>query len=462
MKSSKVRQKYFDFFTKKGHKLTPSSSIIPSDPTTLFTSAGMQPMIPYLLGEAHPQGKRIVNSQKCFRSQDIMEVGDNRHTTFFEMLGNWSFGDYFKKEQLGWVFEFLTKDLGLDPNKLYVTAFEGNGQIPKDRETVEIWQELFKTAGIEAKLNERIFLYGAAKNWWTRADSPESMPEGEPGGPDSEVFYLFDQITHDPKFGKKCHPNCDCGRFLEIANSVFMQYQKKDKGFIELPQKNVDFGGGLERLVAACQNQPDIFKIDLFWPIIEKLKEDLRVEYGDGQNSTASLRVIADHIKAATFLIKDGVTPSNKMQGYVLRRLLRRCAVKIHALPQGRPARSADGSLNDSRAWEANDILPKLVDPIIDIYQETDYFQTGDWDQIRQTIAEELIKFKQTLKRGLRQIKKIDKVTGKNAFDLYQSYGFPFELIEELFLEKGQKVSREEFDKEFKKHQELSHQGSFL
>ncbi len=444
MDSSLLRQKYFDFFTKKGHKLVPSSSLIPSDPTTLFTSAGMQPMIPYLLGKTHPQGKRIVNSQKCFRSQDIMEIGDNRHTTFFEMLGNWSFGDYFKKEQLNWLFEFLTQDLGLNPNKLYVTAFEGGSSITKDLETVSIWQEIFESKGIKAEIGERIFLYGAAKNWWTRADSPESMPEGEPGGPDSEVFYLFDQISHDPKFGKECHPNCDCGRFLEIANSVFMQYQKKDRGFIGLPQKNVDFGGGLERLTAACQNQPDIFKIDLFWPIIEKLKEQLKVKYDD-EKITASLRVIADHIKAAIFLIKDGVTPSNKMQGYVLRRLLRRCAVKIHTIQT-----------------DSESILSKLVDPVLDIYQGTGYFQTSDWDHIRLMIEKELVKFKQTLKRGLREIEKVDKVTDKIAFDLYQSYGFPFELLEELFLEKGQKISREDFNQEFQKHQERSKSSSVM
>lgn len=442
MRSFEIRQRYLDFFKSRGHVVTTSSSLVPQDdPTTLFTSAGMQPMLPYLLGKDHPQGKRLVNSQKCFRSQDILEVGDLSHTTFFEMLGNWSFGDYWKEEQLKWLFNFLLapdEGLGLNPQKLYITAFEGNDQIPKDEETISIWQELFKKVGIEAEVGERIFLYGVDKNWWSRAGVPEDMPEGEPGGPDSEVFYLFDNVSHDKKYGEKCHPNCSCGAFLEIANSVFMQYQKQNGSFIELPQKNVDFGGGLERLTSATQNQPDIFKIDLFFPIVKKLSEIVGKNYGNDQKTDFNLRVVADHIKAAVFLIKDRVTPSNKMQGYVLRRLLRRSAVKINALKEG-----------------SMSFLTELVGTITQIYSGTGYFQE-DSEQIKQVISDELNKFQKTLQKGLKEIEKIEKANGNIAFDLYQSYGFPFEILEEIFKEKGQIINKEEFEKEFKKHQEKS------
>lgn len=442
MNSKDVRQKYLDFFTQRGHKVIPSSSLVPDDPTTLFTSAGMQPMIPYLLGKPHPQGKRIVNSQKCFRSQDILEVGDLRHTTFFEMLGNWSFGDYWKREQLTWLFQFLTdphEGLGLDPKKLYITAFEGNHQIPKDEETIEIWQEIFSKKRIEAKINERIFLYDVSKNFWSRFDSPDNMPAGEPGGPDSEVFYLFD-VEHDKKFGENCHPNCNCGAFSEIANSVFMQYQKQSDGsFIELPQKNVDFGGGLERLTAATLNQPDIFQIDLFFPIVKKITEIVGKKYGSDRKIDTSIRVVADHIKAAVFLIQDGVLPSNKLQGYILRRLIRRATVKLN-------------SLNiDSKKTLSSTIVSSFG-----IYHDTEYLPNLNQEKIIQVILDEVAKFQKTLAKGLKVIEKMDKIDGKLAFNLYQSYGFPFEILEELFIEKGQSISKEEFDQEFKKHQQLS------
>ncbi|KKT57241.1 MAG: Alanine-tRNA ligase, partial [Candidatus Gottesmanbacteria bacterium GW2011_GWA1_44_24b] len=241
MTSSDIRKKYIEFFKARGHKEIASAPLVPeNDPTTLFTSSGMQPLIQYILGEPHPSGTRLVDSQKCFRAQDIEEVGDTSHTTFFEMLGNWSLGDpasadgvgagYFKKEQLPWVFEFLIQELHLDPKRLFVTVFEGNKSVPKDEESIEIWKELFSNIGINAQENERIFLYSASKNWWSRSGEPENMPEGEPGGPDSEVFYDFgiELGLHDksPYKNEKCHPNCQCGRFMEIGNSVFMQYQK--------------------------------------------------------------------------------------------------------------------------------------------------------------------------------------------------------------------------------------------
>lgn len=461
MTGFEIRQKYLKFFEEKGHKIVPSSSLVPeNDPTTLFTGSGMQPMIPYLLGETHPEGKRLVDSQKCFRSQDIEEVGDNRHTTFFEMLGNWSLGDYWKKDQLNWLFEFLTEQLKLDPQKLYVTTFIGdpNKNIPKDTESSQIWKELFLQKGIEARELEigseqdgynkgmgegKIFFYDAKKNWWSRCGTPDNMPAGEPGGPDSEVFYDFG-TPHDEKYGKNCHPNCDCGRFVEIGNSVFMQYQKQPDGsFKELPQKNVDFGGGLERLLMAENNEPDMFRLDLHRSIIERIAERTGRDYGEDEKVTIAMRVVADHVKASVFLIKDGVLPGNKLQGYILRRLLRRAAVKMNFLKE-----------------DSMDLLSKLVDPVLDIYHDTDYFQTGDWDQIRVVIEDEINKFQKSLNKGLREVEKIDHIDGKKAFDLYQTYGFPLEITVELFEEKGQEVNLKEFEEEFEKHKQLSQTAS--
>src|SRR3989344_8218002 len=282
MTASELRKKYLEFFKSKGHTVIPSAPLVPeNDPTTLFTGSGMQPLIPYLLGAKHPAGWRLANSQKSFRTVDIPEVGDNRHTTFFEMLGNWSLGDYFKAEQLPWFFEFLTDALKIDPNRLYVTVFAGDptNNIPRDDESVDIWKKLFSDKGVEAEAVElldnenaakigmqghlpagrqgRIFSYDAKTNWWSRSGSPGSMPAGELGGPDSEVFYDF-ETPHDSKYGNECHPNCECGRFLEIGNSVFMEYKKAEDGsFEKLTQRNVDFGGGLERLTAVSEGQSD-------------------------------------------------------------------------------------------------------------------------------------------------------------------------------------------------------------
>lgn len=342
MKAADVREKYLKFFESKGHKrITPAPVIPVDDPTTLFTSSGMQQLVPYLMGEKHPLGKRLVDSQPLFRahganSDDIEEVGDNRHLTYFEMLGNWSLGDYFKKEQLNWFFEFLTskeEGLNLDPNKLFVSVFEGNNLVPKDIESIKIWQEIFSKIGIDAKVSERIFTYPAKKNWWSRSGTPDEMPVGEIGGPDSEVFYDFGESLklHEksPWKNEKCHPNCDCGRFLEIGNSVFMQYKKTKEGLEELPNKNVDFGGGLERLTAAANGDPDIYKIDIFWPTIEKIQKVTNKNYED---NLKPMRIIADHIRASEFLVKQDITPSNKLQGYVLRRLIRRVVVNFQVL----------------------------------------------------------------------------------------------------------------------------------
>lgn len=448
-----IRQKYLDFFVKRGHTVVPSSSLVPEgDATTLFTSAGMQPMMPYLLGENHPSGKRIVDSQKCFRSLDIEEVGDNRHTTFFEMLGNWSFGDYFKKEQLTWFFEFLTdkeEGIGLDPAHLYVSVFAGGSGVDPDQESIDIWKSLFAQKGIDAQVGDRIFTYPAKKNWWSRSGEPENMPTNEPGGPDSEVFYDFgaNLKLHENSVyqNEECHPNCDCGRFLEIGNSVFMQFQKQSDGTLkELSQKNIDFGGGLIRLAAATNHNPDIFLTSIFQNLIKKIEDLTEKKYLDPKYQ-ASIRIIADHFSASCFLIKDGVIPSNKSQGYVLRRLLRRCAVKLYFL-------------SDSQVAKIHQ-LSSLVEIIVNLYSPL-YFDQNDTDNIKNIIADELKKFSQTLDKGLRELNKLDKVSGKNAFDLYQNYGFPLEITIEVLKQLNKSVDINEFSSEFEKHKNLSRTAS--
>ncbi len=446
MKSADVRKKYISFFVKHNHREIPSANLVPqNDPTTLFNSSGMQPLVPYLLGQPHPEGKRLVNSQKAIRLQDIDEVGDNRHTTFFEMLGNWSLGDYFKKEQLSWIFEFVTHELGLDPQRLYVTVFEGNQSVPKDTESISIWKKLFTGAGIDAKEGERIFAYPAKKNWWSRSGEPENMPPGEPGGPDSEVFFDFgEQLQlHEGSEWKheKCHPNCDCGRFMEIANSVFMQYQKMEDGTLkELPNKNVDFGGGLERMVAATNDNPDVFRTDFFEPLLDILSQLTKKQYGNVTEETRSMRIISDHIRAAVMLVSDGVLPSNKTQGYILRRLVRR------ALLYGRKlGLSSDFSY-----------IGKLVEPIAAVYKDAYPEVLGKIPEIKLILEEEALRFGKSLNKGMSEIEKIVAITGKSAFVLYETYGFPWEMTVEIARERGQSVDRRQFEEEFKKHQALS------
>ncbi len=434
-----LRKKFSLFWQSKNHQEVPPIPLVPqNDPTTLFTGSGMQQLVPYLLGEIHPLGKRLYNIQPCFRSQDIEEVGDNRHTTFFEMMGNWSLGDYFKKEQLRWFWEFLTKELNFPQEKLYVTVFAGDekNHLQADNESIEIWKKI----GVP---ENHIFKYGAEKNWWSRAGVPDNMPAGEPGGPDSEVFFEFTHIPHDKKYGKTCHPNCDCGRFMEIGNSVFMQFKKTNKGFEELPKKNVDFGGGLERILAALNNDPDVFKTDIYLPIINRLEKITDKKYQEKENKQ-KMRVIADHLKAAAFLIKDGVFPSNKERGYFLRRLLRRVAVKMLKLK--------GSTIN------ASDLNP-VAESIVSIYENI-YFEKKDFEKITSIIEEEINRFNKTLNNGLKILEKIEKPTGKDVFDLYQSYGFPKELTEELLKEKGLSFDKKEFEKEFEKHRELSRTSS--
>jgi len=465
--SNELRKKYLNYFREKGHQVIPSSSIIPeNDPTTLFTGSGMQPLVPFLLGQKHPLGDRLTDSQQCFRAEDIEEVRDNRHTTFFEMLGNWSLGSYFKKEQLSWFFKFLTDEAGIDPSHLYVTAFAGDSEnsIPKDEESVQIWKELFSSKGIEAKDVElgteeqgskvgmqggRIFYYGSKKNWWSRSGVPKNMPAGEPGGPDSEVFYEFTEIQHDQKFGEHCHPNCDCGRFMEIGNSVFMEYKKEADGtFSKLVQKNVDFGGGLERIMAAAKDNADVFvAVDSLNSVIKTIEKESQKEYSQDCEHKKSFRVIADHMRASVFILGAGVVPSNTDRGYVLRRLIRRMV------------RHADILQIKENA------LASIAGVVINAFEEIrpDLKEKKDW--IEKEIDGEERKFRQTLKKGLQEFKKrvLEKeekqLSPIEAFYFYQTYGFPKEIMQELCRENSIEFNSEAFDKEFEKHQEVSRAG---
>ncbi|MEK9154382.1 MAG: alanine--tRNA ligase [Patescibacteria group bacterium] len=468
MNINEIRTKYLEFFKVRGHFVIPSASLVPNnDPTTLFTGSGMQPLIQNLLGEDHPAGSRLADSQKCFRSEDITEVGDNRHTTFFEMLGNWSLGDYFKKEQLPWFFEFLTDEIGLDPSKLYVTVFIGDekNNIPRDTESAEIWKALFANKGIEAQDvdigseadgyrkgmgNGRIFYYDAKKNWWSRAGVPENMPVGEPGGPDSEMFYDFGS-HHDAKFGPECHPNCDCGRFLEIGNSVFMQYIKNEDGsFALLPKQNVDFGGGLERIAAASEGNSDVFAIEALRGIIEMLIHFSGKRYEDSRH-TRSFRIIADHIRAATFIIGDGVTPSNTERGYVLRRLIRRAAQ--HAMNLS----VADKDQEDSMLVRS---AIRIIEEYKGSYPELD--GENAYRTIIDTIWKEEKQFAHTLDRGMKEFEKAaasGHISGQTALTLFTTHGFPFEMTMEIAKEREIDVDEEGFKREMRKHQETSRAG---
>ncbi len=446
MTSRDIRKKYIEFFLKRGHKeIDPAKLVLENDPTTLFTSSGMQPLIPYLLGEKHPDGLRLVNSQPSFRSADIEEVGDDRHTTFFEMLGNWSLGDYFKKQEITWLYEFLFEELKLDKERVYITVFEGNNSVPKDEESCQIWKNL----GVK---ENHIFYYGAEKNWWSRSGTPENMPVGEIGGPDTEVFYEYTNIEHDKKFGEECHPNCDCGRFVEIGNSVFIQYKKVGDGqFEKLPQQNVDFGGGLERILCAVNDEPDVFKTDLYLPIIKIIEKFSGKSYED-KASKPEMQIIADHLKAAVFLITSAVTPSNKMHGYVLRRLIRRVAVKLHQL-RGPIVKKESIPTDAFEAVCAYAVL-ELYDGLFGINKETQK------EMVIRILVEEMEKFGKSLEKGLKEIQKLDKVDATAAFNLYQTFGFPLELTLELVKQKGQTIDKKEFEAEFRKHKDASRSAS--
>jgi len=482
MTAQEIRSAYLEFFKARQHSVIPRALLVPqNDPTTLFTGSGMQPLIPYLLGEPHPDGTRLVDSQTCLRSQDIEEVGDNRHTTFFEMLGNWSLGDYFKKEQINWFWEFLTAEIGLDPNRIYVTCFSGNEAIgiPKDMESAAVWSEIFTAAGIDAKQVDigseergyevgdqggRIFFY-SDKNWWCRTGKADTMPAGEPGGPDTEMFYLYPDVQHDEKWGKYCHVNCDCGRYIELGNSVFMQYVKTTNGFEELPKRNVDYGGGLERIAAAALDTPDVFKISLLWPIIESLQNLSGKSYDE---HTESMRVIADHLRGATFLAVDGVVPSNKEQGYVMRRLMRRAILKAFDL-----------------GVEQN-FIEQIIPTITSLYEQ-DYPEVrARRDEVASVLVKEEKAFKQTLRKGLKEFEKMAAIRqevkyfenrtetgahnmkeseshssefkpvirGAMAFKLYDTFGFPLELTLEESYKRGFELD-EKFYEDYKAEMEM-------
>jgi alanyl-tRNA synthetase len=466
MNSKEIRDKYLEFFKSKGHSIVPSASIMPdNDPSTLFTGSGMQPMVPYLLGEKHPEGSRIVDSQKSFRAPDIEDVGDNRHTTFFEMLGNWSLGDYFKKEQIEWIFEFLTKELKLDPSRIYVSVFRGNENlnIPKDDEAVGIWQEQFKKYDIDAKAVDfaekkgmqegRIFYYDEKENWWSRAGAPDNMPLGEPGGPDSEMFWDFGENLkiheNSPYKDMPCHPACDCGRFLEIGNNVFMEYIKTEDGFKELENKNIDFGGGLERLAVAIADNPDIFQGDLFKNIRSKLELISGKKYGENPEETKAFRVVMDHLRGAVFIMADdkGVSPSNVDQGYIVRRLIRR------AIRFGRIL----GIESDGSGW-TKEIAKVVAHDYGEAYPEL----RRNIDFVISELVKEEQKFAKTLEKGEKMIKG-ELIDGESAFNLFQTYGYPKEMTEEIAEERGIKLSdnfEQEFKEAMKKHQDLSRTAS--
>lgn len=461
MNAQDIRQAYIDYFRGKDHSVIPRAQLVPhEDPTTLFTGSGMQPLIQYLLGEEHPEGNRLVNSQTCLRAQDIDDIGDNRHTTFFEMLGNWSLGDYFKEEQIRWFFEFLTDVVGLDPNKIYATCFIGDEAhgIPRDDESAQIWQKLFEEKGIAASIVEigsqadgdkqgmgdgRIFFYDDGENWWSRAGGLDKTPLGDPCGPDSEVFYDFGADNHDASYGQP-HPASDSGRFMEIGNQVFMQYRRTESGFEPLEQKNVDFGGGLERIAAAKIDSPDVFLISILRPVIDKLEQLSGKSY---EQHTESMRVIADHLRAATFLAVDGVKPSNKEQGYVMRRLLRR-AIRF-AFELG---------------IEQN-FLEETVPVIADMYQADFPEVAQQREDVIQVLVREEKAFRQTLRKGLREFDKISRtkysgksnedpvegavISGSEIFKLYDTYGFPFELSLEEARKQGITV-HEKWEEAFK------------
>lgn len=461
MNAQDIRNKYLAFYKQRNHVVVPRAMLVPqNDPTTLFTGSGMQPLIPYLLGEEHPDGTRLVDSQTCLRAQDIEEVGDNRHTTFFEMLGNWSLGDYFKKEQLPWIFEFLTDVVGLDPGKIYVSTFIGNERfnIPKDTESAEIWKKLFAAKGIEAgeadfgseteaskrgmKPGERIFYYDDSKNWWSRNGKIKDMPVGELGGPSTEMFFEFDFVEHNPEYGEKCHPNCDCGRFVEIGNNVLMQFVRTDEGFAPLPKNNIDFGGGLERIAQAAINSPDMFKISVLWPIIEKLEQLSSQKY---DSHTNAMRVIADHLRGAAFLAVDGVVPSNKEQGYVMRRLMRR-AIRF----------AFDLGIEQNLCAE--------VVPVIVALYEKDYPEVAER---RRHIIDVLVKeekiFRQTLRKGIHEFAKLTQgrklLDGEVIFKLYDTYGFPVELCIEEAYKAGLEVPKN-WRHEFEHHMQAQRDRS--
>lgn len=465
MKSEEVRKKFIEFWVSppRKHKEIPNVSLVPeSDSTLLFVNSGMFPLAPYLAGLPHPLGKRLCNIQRCLRTNydEMIEVGDNRHTLMFEMLGNWSLGDYFKKEQIPWVFELYTDVFGVDPRRLYISVWAGDKLVPRDNEAIELWKKVFAEKGVPAEFSTditqippdlkkgekhkyRIFPYGREKNWWQRGEQ-----EGELGGPTTELFYDTGKIV---KKQKKYHINDNSGRFIELGNSVFMQYilNKKLK-WERLNQKNVDFGGGLERLVMVVQDKDDIFETDIYKPIIEKIEEISGKNYKTNNREnkfTSSFRVIADHARAATFILGDGILPSNKDQGYILRRFIRRL-------------------VRFGKKLGINTVFtPKVAEAVIDRMKKIYPHLIDNKEIIFKQLEMEEVRFKKTLDRGLKEIEKAiknrEEINGKKAFYFYETFGFPLELtLDEL---KANKEKAEKIEKEFKteenKHRQKSRAG---
>jgi alanyl-tRNA synthetase len=419
-------EKYINFYKSKDHKEILNSSLIPeNDPTVLFTTAGMHPLVPYLLGQPHPQGKRLVNIQRCIRTGDIEEVGDTTHHTFFEMMGNWSLGDYFKKQAIEFTFEFITKTLKIPKEKLAVTCFEGDKNAEKDKESFEIWNRL----GIP---KERIIYLNKKENWWG--------PAGKTGpcGPDTEIFYW----SSNKPAPKEFNPN---DNWVEIGNNVLIQYLKDNKeNYNEAKQKNIDFGGGVERIIAILNNQEDNYQTEIWKPIIKQIEKLSNKSYKENQKP---MRIIADHLKASCFIVADGITPSNTEQGYVLRRLIRR-------------------AIRYKKQLDLKEPITKIIEPLFKIYDDYEPLVKNKKTILKELEKEEN-KFLETIDKGMKKFEKMtndNKIDGKEAFLLYQSYGFPIEMTEELAKEKNIKLNKEEFNKELQKHQLLSRtatQGKF-
>lgn len=416
MKSADIRQTFQKFFEKRGHAVVPSASLVPdeADKSVLFTTAGMQPLVPYLMGKEHPAGRRIANSQKCVRTQDINEVGDKTHDTFFEMLGNWSLGDYFKEDAIKWSFELLTskeEGFGLDPSRLYITVFEGDMNAPQDKEAFEIWKKYIP--------ENRIYFMGAKSNWW-------SMGENGPCGPDTEMFYDVTGKLGDMTKEEYMAAD-DRQEVVEIWNDVFMEYLKENGDVVgKLSQKNVDTGAGLERLAMVLQKKDDVFETDLFAPLMAVMPAEANVR---------SKRIVADHVRTSAFIIADGVIPSNTGRGYILRRLLRRAHIHAEKIGGGQ------------------DTLLAVLDAVLNHESYSGIYSFKP--ETKDIVATEVGKFIKTLKDGIKQLEK-----GADPFMLFTSYGFPIELTEEIAKEKGVSIDRAKFDEDMRKHQELSRAGA--
>ena len=428
MKAIEIRNKYLNFFKKHGHAVIPSASLIPeNDPSVLFTTAGMQPLVPYLLGEKHPEGTRLTDYQKCVRTNDIDEVGDNRHLTYFEMLGNWSLGDYFKEESIAMSYEFLTKELGIPSEKISVTCFAGDEDCERDMKVYECWRK----AGIP---DERIYFFGKEDNWWIAGE------EG-PCGPDTEMYY----DTGKPKCSPECNPACGCGKYIEIWNNVFMEFYKDKNGYRKLEQKNVDTGLGLERMAMILQRKETPFEIEVFEPVIKELEKLQKVD------SIESRRIVAEHLRSSIMIINDGGRPSNVDRGYILRRLLRRMTRHMNKL--------------EINLDELANIIDISIDSLKELYPELE----KNKEIIKEIIVAEKDKFMKTLQKGEKEFEKVanrtknnnkDVINAQAVFNLYETYGFPPEMTEELAKENSLKVDMEGYQKLFEEHQAKSRMGS--